>query len=332
MEESTYQYKRNFRLIVSGADGTGLELSNLHCKFVTKRTNAQAINTADIRVYNLKTETEDYIRSKLAPIVAADGIISRVQGQVTIQGGYDANFGVVFQGNIKQMLQGRESATDTYIDLNCGDGDIAYSYAVVNKTIGGDEQPYFQSDLLNQMVAPMTLLGNVTLGPTQPVFGQKNPMPRGRTLLGPSRDKIRTFAKDNGFVWSIQNGEVQFVNQNGYRPGEAVIITSKTGMIGTPVQTPNGVNIVCLMNPRIIPGQIVKIDNRSIQGFKVDLSNDKDPVNFPPLLRADGVYTPLLVEVVGDNRGNDWYSKLTCLSIDQSDANLINSVSGVYKI
>ena len=55
-----------------------------------------------------------------------------VHGKVLIQGGYDTNYGVIFKGNIRRNHLGRESATDTFMDLNCGDGAFAYNYAFVN--------------------------------------------------------------------------------------------------------------------------------------------------------------------------------------------------------
>jgi len=328
MSDSTLQYIRNFKLIVSSLNGTAVDLSPLHCKFSIKRSSGQTPNSAEVRVYNLSNETENSLKSMLAPIAQNDGILTATRGNVTIQGGYDANFGVVFQGNIKQIILGRESATDTFMDLICGDGDFAYNYAVVKGSIGGNGITYTQEQILGQITGPMQPLG-VTTNHVIPV-SKKNPTARGRSYWGNARKHLRTFAQTNGLTWSIQNGEVSFVSQQGYAPGVAVVLTSKTGMIGTPQQTSQGVNVVCLMNPLISPGRAIKIDNKSIAGLKIDLGNPNSPVNVAPPLRADGVYTVLVVETTGDNRGIDWYSKLVCLSINASEANLINSVPVSY--
>lgn len=328
--EKNYQYKRNFKLIISNRNGDSIDLSPLHCKFSVKRSTNQSPNTADVRVYNLKEETANAMQMSLAPVADGNGLLTTNRGFVTIQGGYNSNFGVIFQGNIKQIILGRESATDTFVDFVCGDGDLAYTYAVVNSAIGGNSTIYSQADILNQISAPMIGLGvNLDFGLNTPPLNP-NPLPRGKTYFGDVKGHLRKFSDANGLTWSIQNGELQFIPEQGYVKGEAVVLTSKTGMIGTPQQTSVGVNTVCLMNPLINPGRPIFINNKSIAGLKIDLSNPKAPANAAPSLRNDGVYTVLVVETTGDNRGIDWYSKLICLSINASEANLINSVSVTY--
>lgn len=304
------QFIRHFQLVVFGTNLQGLDLSALHCKFSVKRSSNMTPNCADIRIYNLDQNTALQIK--------------RQYTQVIIQGGYDSNYGVIFKGNIKQIIIGRESATDTFIDLNCGDGDLAYNYAVVNNTIAAGSS---MADQLKQIAAPMASL-ETALGGNQPTF-QPTILPRGKTLWGGSRDYLRTFAQQNALTWSIQNQQIQFIRQTGYAPGQAVTLTSKTGMIGTPQQTNIGVNVVCLINPLIQPGTRIKIDNASVAQLKIDLGNPKDPVNLAPPLTADGVYYPLVIEQSGDNRGIDWYSKLICCTVNPS-TNPINSVPVSY--
>lgn len=304
------QYRRHFSLIVFGTNLQGLDLSPLHCTFSVKRSSNMTPNCADIRVYNLDANTALQIKKQYT--------------QVILQGGYDSNYGVIFRGNIKQVIIGRESATDTFIDLNCGDGDLAYNYAVVNTSIAaGSSMP----DQLKQITAPMATL-QTTLGPNQPDF-QPTILPRGKTLWGNSKDYLRTFAQQNNTTWSIQHQQVQFIHQQGYAPGESVVLTSKTGMIGTPQQTNIGINVVCLMNPLINPGRRIKVDNASVLALKIDLGNPNDPVNLAPPLNADGVYYALVIEQQGDNRGVNWYSKVICCTVNPS-SNPINSVPVSY--
>ncbi len=294
------QYRRHFSLIVFGTNLQGIDLSPLHCKFSIKRSSNMTPNCADIRVYNLDLNTALQIKKQYTRVI--------------VQGGYDSNFGVIFEGNIKQVILGRESATDTFVDLNCGDGDLAYNFAIVNTTIAAGSS---MADQLKQIAAPMETL-QTALGTDQPPY-LPTILPRGKTLWGNSKDYMRNFAQQNGLTWSIQNQKVQFIRQQGYAPGEAVVLTSKTGMIGTPQQT----------NPLIGPGRRIKIDNASVAQLKIDLGNPKDPVNLAPPLTADGVYYPLVIEQQGDNRGIDWYSKLICCTINPS-SNPINSVPVSY--
>ena len=115
------QYIRRCNLLVSKANGDGLDLGSLRVVFKIKKSDAQTPNTAEIRVYNLSENTAKQIQKEFT--------------QVTLQAGYESNYGVIFAGNIKQVRMGRENGVETYIDIAAGDGDDAYNYAVVNTTL-----------------------------------------------------------------------------------------------------------------------------------------------------------------------------------------------------
>jgi hypothetical protein len=308
-DQSEQQFLRNCKLIVYGNSGNGLDLSNLRIKFVVKRSDTMTPNIADIRVYNLEENTALQIRKEFTKVV--------------LQAGYDSNFGVIFQGNIKQVILGRESATDTFIDIIAGDGDRAYNFSIVNATLAAGST---QADQINTAVNSMNAKG-VTAGNlgTPPV----NQLPRGKVMWGNSRDYLRDAANTAGSTWSIQDEKVTFVPKGSYLPGERVVLTSKTGMIGTPQQTNEGVNVKCLINPNIKIGGRIQIDNASIAQYKINLSVPNSAANIPAPLTADGVYYVLVAEHTGDTRGIDWYTSLICLNIDVT-TNPINSVQVNY--
>lgn len=307
--DTTQQYLRTCKLIVFGGDRNGLDLSELRIKFSVKRSDTMTPNVADIRVYNLEEQTAIRIRKEFTRVI--------------LQAGYESNFGVIFQGNIKQVILGRESATDTFIDIIAGDGDRAYNFAVVNSTIakGGTQRDQINA-ALTAMAPKGVTAGNLGIQPT-------NQLPRGKSMYGNARNYLRDAAQTTQSSWSIQDEKVNFVAKKAYLPGESVVLTSKTGMVGTPQQTNEGVNVKCLLNPNIRIATRVKIDNASIQRFKINLSVPNSAANIPAPLTADGVYYVLVVEHSGDTRGVDWYSSLICLNIDVT-TNPINSVQVGY--
>lgn len=299
------QFGRVCKLIVYGNDQNGLDLSELRIKFVVKRSDTMTPNVADIRVYNLQEETAIRIRKEFTRVV--------------LQAGYEANFGVIFAGNIKQVILGRESATDTFIDIIAGDGDRAYNFAIVNQTLAaGATQTDQINAAANGMAAKGVTQGHIGDMPTES-------LPRGKVMYGNSKDYLRNVAQTSNKSWSIQDEQITFVSNKSYLPGERVVLTSKTGMIGTPNQTNEGVNVKCLLNPLIKIGGRIQIDNKSIAQFKINLSIPNSPANIPAPLTADGVYYVLVAEHQGDNRGIDWYTTLICLNVDVT-TNPINSV------
>lgn len=304
MADEVLQFPRLVTLIISGRN-FGLDLSEFKIKFAVKRSDTMTPNVADIRVYNVEEQTALLIKKEFTKVI--------------LQAGYPGNIGVIFQGNIKQVIIGRESATETFIDIIAGDGDRAYNFAVVNATIAAGAT---QNDQVRASLDAMAPKG-VTAGAMSNFSTAQ--LPRGKVMYGNSRNYLRDVALTIKATWSIQDEKVTFIANKAYLPGERVVLTSKTGMIGTPQQTNEGVNVKCLLNPNIKIGGRIEINNKSVQRYKINLSVPNSPANIPAPLTADGVYYVLVVEHVGDNRGIEWYSNLICLNVDVT-SNPINSV------
>jgi hypothetical protein len=314
------QYDRTCTLIVYGTNLNGLDLSALRIKFSVKKSDNQTPNIADIRVYNVSDETALSMLINLSP---PSGIGVAVRGKVVLQGGYASNFGVIFQGNIKQIILGRESATDTFVDIVAGDGHNAYNYSIINSTLAAGSS---QTDQINAAVTATTPQG-VTLGHVAGV--PLNKLPRGKVMYGNAKNYLRAVSQNAGQTWSIQNEKVTFIPKTSYLPGTAVVLTSKTGLIGTPQQTNEGVNVKCLLNPNIQIGGRINIAEATVQDFKINLSNVNSPANIAPPLTQDGTYYVLVAEYTGDTRGVDWYTSILALNMNIT-TNPINSVQVGY--
>jgi hypothetical protein len=151
-------------------------------------------------------------------------------------------------------------------------------------------------------------------------------LPRGKVLFGLARANLRAEVQNVGATWSIQNGQVNVTPLDGYLPGEAIVLTSQTGLIGRAEQTQDGVRARCLINPRIAPGTLVKIDNKSInetfQQADFTIPGAQLPYNRYAGLQqfadvsADGLYRVYVAEVKGDTRGAPWWMDLILLAVD----------------
>ena len=314
---SDLQYLRKATLVISSGGTTGnnisaytavdaLDLSEFHFTFSTKQQDVESPNNCSIRVYNLSRDT-------------VETILKREYAKVTVQAGYQSAFGVIFTGNIKQYRIGRENATTTYLDILAADGDEAYNYAVVKQTLAAASTP---ADRLNAAIAAMNPNG-VTAGTIAPATG--GVLPRGKVLFGMARAIMRQETQNMGMTWNINNGKVNVVPLTGYRPGEAVRLSSLTGLIGIPEQSENGLQVRCLLNPRIAVGGLVQIDNKSVNQT-VQQSPSAAPIAYNSyvgiqlLARVtnDGLYRVYVAEHQGDTRGQLWYTDLVCLALDPS--------------
>lgn len=292
------QFLRRCNVVVSTDAGQGLDLSSLRIKFAIKKTDGQTPNTADITIYNITPDVASRIRKEFSSIA--------------IQAGYASNFGIVFAGTIKQVRIGREQGTETFILISASDGDIAYNGAVVNATLAAGSSQTDQVAISAQATAPL----GATLGPMVPGNGVR--LPRGKVMYGLARDYLRHSARALGASWSIQNGKIQFVALTGVLPSQMVVLNSKTGLVGTPEQTADGIKVRCLLNPLLQIGGKVHINQSDIAEAALPDTPKDAVVNKPVTIQHDGVYRILTVEMAGDTHGNDWYADTMCIGVDET--------------
>lgn len=302
---NTLQYKRKVGLVVS-AGTKGLDLSNMRIRFQVFAPDADAPPTAVIRVFNLKADTAKTVQKEFQT--------------VTLQAGYEmGNYGIIFQGTIKQFRRGRESATDTFLDIMAADGDQGYNFAVLNKTLAGGSTVADRLDAIFQATNKQGL----ARGDIPSDFGTGGTLPRGKVLFGLAREPLTSIAASKNSSWSIKNGKINVIPLTGYLAGEAVVLNATTGMIGVPEATNNGIEVTCLINPLLTVGGRVQIDNKSINTLTVRDQGGfprYSSMTFPADVSNDGFYRILVIDHRGDNWANEWASMLTCLAVDPSAA------------
>jgi hypothetical protein len=300
-------YLRKASLLLIQGD-KALDLSDMHFTFATVQEDEESPSNCAIRVFNLSTKTEDTIRSEYSRVV--------------IQAGYErAAFGVIFDGTIIQFRKGRLNATTTYLDILVNDGDVAYNFAMCAKNAASGTT---RLERLNMAMSTMNSKG-VSAGQLM-VDATGGILPRGKVLFGLARGLIRSEVQTIGATWSIQNGKINVIPLDGYLPTEAVVLTSATGLIGRAEQTTNGVRAKCLLNPKIIVGGLVKIDNASINQTLQKTGRGPEQAQLAynqyaglqqfATVTGDGLYRVYVAEHVGDTRGQDWYTDIVCLTVN----------------
>lgn len=56
----------------------------------------------------------------------------------------------------------------------------------------------------------------------------------------------------------------------GILPGHAVVLNSQSGLVNAPEQTNDGIKFRCLLNPQLVIGGMVQINERDIVKAKLD--------------------------------------------------------------
>lgn len=284
--------------VLSNADASDPEL---RITFRVSQQDVETPNNAVIRIYNLSPDTLREIRNEYDTVI--------------LQAGYrGGQVGTIFVGEIKQFRIGRENNVDSYLDLLAADGDVGYNFGVVAATLAAgqtlDDALTLAAESMNLQVddknRPVDLSGAIFV--------------RGKVFMGMARDQLRSAARGIDATWSISEGVIQFIPLTDHLPGEAVVLNSKTGMIGIPELTPQGVNVRSLLNSSIRVGRLVKINNAEInqviqrQGTIPTRFDSRKVPFIQPNTSADGTYRVLSVDHSGDTRGGEWYSDLVCLA------------------
>ena len=290
-------------------DSQTLDLSQMRFTFKTQQSEVESPNNAVIRIYNLKDATTSRIKQEFTRVV--------------LQAGYqNGPAGVLFSGEIRQFGSGRESAKDTYLDILAADGDTAYNYGFISQSFASGTP---HSEMVD---ASISALGTYGVNKGQVNYeGTGGILPRGKVLFGLARAQLRGLSKQVGATWNISGGKVNITPLDGYLPGEAVVLNSATGLIGRVEQTIEGMRLTCLINPKISPGTLLQIDNKSINTTSAQhpLDGPSSPQipfdSYKGLQRfasiaADGLYRCYVVEHEGDSRGQEWYSHVIGLAVN----------------
>jgi hypothetical protein len=212
------------------------------------------------------------------------------------------------------VKRGKLNATDTFVEIAAQDGDAAYNFAVSNRTLAKGWTP---DQLYSAMLQDMEPYG-VTAG-YKPAFTAESAS-RGRACYGMTRDYLRDLAKQQGCEWNIEDGKLNFVPLTSYIPGQAVVVNSNSGLIGTPTQTTGGIEVRSLLNPFIKAGGQIVIDNSSLATMNQHMPILGQPIEVVAGTDRDGHYKALCVHHRGDTRGQDWYTDMICLAVDPTAA------------
>lgn len=288
-----------------------IDLSDLHFRFNIVAADTEAPDRVVIRVYNLGKQT-------------VNTLIQEYTG-VVLQAGYrNGNYGIVFQGSVTQYHRGKEDNVDSYLEIHASDGDEFYNYGYVGVPLpAGASMAQTVSSVASQIGAKVDKNALDYLN----YFG--GVLPRGQVQLGLARNIFRSIAITAGARWSIQNGTIKIIPNNGYLPGEAVVINSTTGMVGVPEATDNGVNVRALLNANIQVGQRIQINERDITfaTIKSQFYPNYNSIQYVANVTRDGFYRVMVAQHSGDTRDTTWYTDIICLAVDPTAA--INPLPGI---
>ena len=262
-------YDRAYQLII-GDDKQSIVIDGLRITFDITKTISQDPNPATFTITNLSAQNRNLITS---------GAYERI----LLNAGYVGDLRTLFVGYIDTVENRKEGADITTI-LTCSDGQKDYREARTAVTVGkGATDKEIISHVLKDM--PNTEAGIQDLP-------KEKKLPRGKTIVGNSRDVLKTVAANQDADWSIQDGHLLMLPKNkALSNNEGFLIKEGTGMVGSPQKTTDGLEVRCYLNNAMKIGQLCRIES-ALSGYSGDYKITK-------------------INMKGDIMSADWFNILT---------------------
>ena len=237
------QFDRKAVVTVGSTTTGGTAIKNLRCRFRIEKTKDSSANAATVEVYNLS--------EKSRTLFVKDNILK-------VEAGYGENLKVIFIGDITKVNHVKEPL-DRITKAECGDGQNDLTTARISKSFPKGT-PLFS--VVSDLVASFPNLTNKI----PPLISPTKQMVTGGTYDGNTKDILDQILPGLGFEWSVQDGEIQIVATGTAAISQPVLLTSNTGLIGSPSKTEEGVDFSCLLNPLILPGNIIVLQSAEVTG------------------------------------------------------------------
>ena len=304
----TLQWKRNCKLTIQidANEPKALDLSQFKIVFQVSQATTDQPKAAEIYIYNLSA-------NRMNLLAGVDS--QKINTQVVLECGYGSELSVVFKGRVFQYRRGRDNPTDTWLCVLAISGDVVRNEALVNVCLPAGTS---KSEAGNTLIEETNKYGLVT-GEIADISEQQ--YPRGRVFFGSLHESIQQFGKENNVEFDYADDVISSISTLRYSVEPVQELTPKTGLVGLPQLTSEGLIVKCLLNPKLKRKGRIQIDMSNLQTESYDIARGSQGLDQPhknpkTAASADGMFVIQAIEHTGDTRGDEWYTHLVCTAIN----------------
>lgn len=307
--QQQYLFKRSYALAI-GKPGTSASLqyanfaipgvngqlqppSPLRIQFDIDKNGCGSSNKSKISVYNFSLQSRQTIKK---------GWVLRLQA------GYNGLVETIFFGNIPAGpgVKSKRDGPDIITEMECGDGENAIAYAVLDKSYpAGTTLAQIITDLGSAMGATVNgqpgVGAGVIAGIPAIVFNN------GRHVRGSVRDSLDEILKPYNLKWNVHNGNLNILPRTATNGQSAILVNQNTGMIGVPSFNNDLLQFTNLLNPRLIPDALIQMEseNTALNGFyKLNRCHyEGDTHDTKWQVACEGIKVPNLVQALPTAQG-----------------------------
>lgn len=209
---------------------------------VIQRNILSSVNNANIRIFNLSEDSRNQIQKDAQEI----SLIKKIE----LRAGYGNNLYTIFSGNVMSAYSVREG-TDYITEIEAFDGGFAVSRASIEKTLAAGTS---YEAIVNSLVNEISKF-DVKKGSIGTILGTTT---RGFSLNGNAYSLLQEITGNRAF---IDNKKINVLSSDEIVIGAIPIVSSDSGLLGTPRAESTRLTFQIVFEPRLIIGQKIEIQS-----------------------------------------------------------------------
>lgn len=263
----------------------------LRMTFKIEKTSESNPNKSHIEIYNLAPDSLALLKKPNCRVVLSAGYGLILENE---NGAIESTAEVIFTGDTSKSAT-KKSGPDYITTIEAGDGLSAFQNTTINESL---REGTTGTTAIQQVISAMGLQPGEIKGADG--FSYSGNL----VLSGNARDSLDDVTDKGDLEWSIQDEQVQVLPINGFNSLDPIVLTERTGLIGSPNRTgfnnsknkkdkDSGIEFVSLLQPGLKPGRRVQIKSKFIEG----------------------VFVVRKVNINGDTRSGPWFSECEALPV-----------------
>lgn len=215
----------------------------LKVEFEITRNFLASSQEATFRVHNLTERTRNLVAKDAYALTEFRAIQFRA-GRAR-----DASLALCFNGFVRSAYSSRRSgAVDVVTEISAYDGGLAIANGFTAQTIAAGSSV---RDVITNLARTLPRIAGT------PVVGDfPGENLRGKVLFGNTWNLI---VQESGNLATIDNNQVKVLQPSEAFEAQIPVITSASGLLGTPRRTQTKLEVDLLFEPRLTVGQIVEL-------------------------------------------------------------------------
>lgn len=294
---SSNNYLRKWKVLVSASvDGQNLsyDLSDLRCTFRVKSQCTSPMTECTLEVYNLNNKTANRLLKS--------GF------NVQLFAGYEnSRYGKIFDGDIVQSFRNYHDGIDEILQILALSGNRLLTNNWISTSLTSGQTQ-------NQVVDTVAKDKNVLIKKSQEVQQQLNETqyPRGQVIFKELADLMEKTTSDINSVCQVtKDGVLEMKSMSEAVRGQLfpLDLNYTNGLIGSPVYSEQGITITSLLDSRIKPLCLLKVNNQLLERSYANVNQIGIIEQDRRLIDPDGEYRIMSVTHSGDTYGDTWQTE-----------------------